>query len=242
MKEFDEKSLKRFNGRDENKVYIAYKGKVYDATNSKLWKTGTHMNIHNSGKDLTAEISNAPHNESMLERLNTIGIYKETPQDERIPNWLNNILEAHPTLKRHPHPISVHLPLAYMMGSSIFALLFLIFGYKSFEVTSFYLFVAGLIFSIPAILTGLFTWWLNYRLKLSIHIKLKILFTILVDLDALTLLYIRVKTPTVFSSIHSNVQDLTYIYLILILLLTPLTAVIGYNGGELAFPTKKLKK
>ncbi|HEM56265.1 MAG TPA: cytochrome b5 [Thermodesulfobium narugense] len=241
MKEFNESSLKKFNGKDEKKVYIAYKGKVYDATNSKFWKTGTHMNIHNSGKDLTSEIFAAPHNESMLERLTIIGVYKDPSQDQRIPNWLNNILETHPTLKRHPHPISVHLPLAYMMGSSLFALLFLIFGYKSFETTSFYLFVAGLIFSIPAILTGLFTWWLNYRLIPSIHIKLKILFTILVDLDALALLYMRVREPTVFSSIHTNVHDLTYIYLILILILTPLTAVIGYNGGELAFPTKKSK-
>ncbi|WP_448589562.1 DUF2231 domain-containing protein [Thermodesulfobium sp.] len=239
MKEFDESSLKKFNGKDEKSVYIAYKGKVYDATSSKLWKTGTHMNTHISGKDLTAEISAAPHDESMLERLNVIGTYNEGHQDERVPIWLNNILEAHPTLKRHPHPISVHLPLAFMMGSSLFALIFLFFGHESFESTSFYLFTAGLLSTIPAIFTGLFTWWLNYRLSPSIHIKLKIIFTALVDLDALILLFMRLNDPSILSSIHTSPHSSTYIYLILILLLTPLTAVIGYNGGELAFPTKK---
>jgi predicted heme/steroid binding protein len=43
MKEFTSQELARFNGDDEESIYIAHKGKVYDVSESKLWKGGMHM-------------------------------------------------------------------------------------------------------------------------------------------------------------------------------------------------------
>ena len=62
MKEFDEVSLKENNGAEGKPVYVAYKGKVYDVSESKLWKTGKHMNRHQAGIDMSEDIQAAPHN------------------------------------------------------------------------------------------------------------------------------------------------------------------------------------
>jgi len=50
MKEMDSEELKRMNGKDGNPVYVAFGGKVYDVTESDLWKTGVHMARHASGQ------------------------------------------------------------------------------------------------------------------------------------------------------------------------------------------------
>jgi predicted heme/steroid binding protein len=72
MKEFSPQQLALRNGQDREEVWIAYKGIIYDATNSKLWKNGTHYE-HWSGQDLTDELKDAPHNEKVFERLHAIG-------------------------------------------------------------------------------------------------------------------------------------------------------------------------
>ena len=61
MEELDPDELAEKDGREGRPVYIAYGGKVYDVSRSKLWKTGTHMKRHQSGKDLTVDIGGAPH-------------------------------------------------------------------------------------------------------------------------------------------------------------------------------------
>lgn len=57
-----------FNGKDGNKSYVSYKGKVYDVTNSRLWKNGKHVNRHEAGMDLTEAMEAAPHGMDVLER------------------------------------------------------------------------------------------------------------------------------------------------------------------------------
>ena len=54
MKEFDADELAGFNGENGNPIYVAYDGKVYDVSESKLWRKGQHMKRHRSGNDLTA--------------------------------------------------------------------------------------------------------------------------------------------------------------------------------------------
>lgn len=78
MKSFSRKELARYNGKDGALAYIAYKGKVYDASDSFLWQNGRHQASHNAGEDLTDSLEQAPHGEEMLERLPTIGILLES--------------------------------------------------------------------------------------------------------------------------------------------------------------------
>jgi predicted heme/steroid binding protein len=66
--------LKRYDGKDGRPVYIAYQGKVYDVTDSPLWTSGDHQGLHEAGKDLTAEMSEAPHGEETLANMKVVGV------------------------------------------------------------------------------------------------------------------------------------------------------------------------
>jgi len=61
MKEFTLDELATFNGKDGNPAYVAYKGVVYDVTDSAMWGDGDHEGMHFAGADLTAEHEDAPH-------------------------------------------------------------------------------------------------------------------------------------------------------------------------------------
>lgn len=74
MKKFTLEELKQYDGREGRPAYIAYKGKVYDVTDSYLWIEGDHQGQHVAGKDLSEEIPFAPHGEETLERVKQIGI------------------------------------------------------------------------------------------------------------------------------------------------------------------------
>jgi len=77
MKSFSRAELARYNGKNGVPAYIAYKGKVYDASNSFQWENGRHQVVHNAGEDLTEGLEQAPHGVEMLERLPVIGILRE---------------------------------------------------------------------------------------------------------------------------------------------------------------------
>lgn len=60
------------NGQDKPEIWIAYKGTIYDVTNSRLWRDGKHYE-HWSGQDLTDELEDAPHAEEVFRRMKVIG-------------------------------------------------------------------------------------------------------------------------------------------------------------------------
>jgi len=64
----DEKSIEFYDGKDGRKAYVYYNGKIFDVTESKLWKNGVHMMRHNAGADLTEALKQAPHKEDLLLR------------------------------------------------------------------------------------------------------------------------------------------------------------------------------
>jgi len=68
------KELEEHNGKNGKPAYIAYQGKVYDISQSDLWRGGEHMGMHQAGKDLTEELELAPHREEVLERVKLIGL------------------------------------------------------------------------------------------------------------------------------------------------------------------------
>ena len=65
--------LIHFDGNENRPAYIAYKGKVYDVSLSKLWKDGSHLKKHHSGDDLTDALKTAPHGEDKLFLMPVIG-------------------------------------------------------------------------------------------------------------------------------------------------------------------------
>ena len=82
MKEFTPDELAKYNGQSGNPVYIAHDGKVYDVSESKLWRNGLHMKRHHAGQELTTDIQAAPHETDVLERYPQVGVLKKVV-DER---------------------------------------------------------------------------------------------------------------------------------------------------------------
>ncbi len=66
--------LAQNNGQDGKPAYIAFRGKVYDVSDSAFWLYGDHMGTHQAGKDLTSEIELAPHREEVLQRMKEVGV------------------------------------------------------------------------------------------------------------------------------------------------------------------------
>jgi predicted heme/steroid binding protein len=231
MKEFTSEELVTFNGKDGHPVYIAFEGKVYDVSKSPLWSTGLHMNRHPSGKDLSGEISAAPHGSEVFERYPQVGLLKKGMPEElkHLPPILQNLMQRFPMARRHPHPMIVHFPLAFLMGSSLFILLDLLFQNPYFEIVSFYLLILGAISSPFAMVTGLLTWWVNYRLRLTLFVRRKIQLSILLLLFEIVLIVWRNLSPKIS----------TPIYIIMMLLLTPIVALLGYYGGQMTFPVER---
>jgi uncharacterized membrane protein len=123
----------------------------------------------------------------------------------------------------------VHFPIAFLMATSLFIILHLFFQNPLFQITSFYLLILGAISSPFAMGTGLLTWWINYRLKLTPFVKKKIQLSILLLVFEIILI--------VWRSSSTNISN--PIYFIMVLLLTPIVSLLGYYGGQMTFPTEK---
>ena len=60
------------NGQDKPQIWIAYKGKIFDVSSSRLWRDGKHYE-HWAGQDLTDELKDAPHMEEVFGKFNVVG-------------------------------------------------------------------------------------------------------------------------------------------------------------------------
>ena len=237
MQQFDIAELEKFDGKDGRPVYVAHKGKVYDVSNSKLWKNGLHMKRHHAGHDLTADIQGAPHEADVLERYPQVGTLKEEVAEVaeiQIPAALEWLLEKSPMLRRHPHPMTVHFPIVFSFTTTVFNLLYLITGVKSLEITALHSLAAGILFTVVAIATGLYTWWLNYMAKPMTAAKVKIPLSLTLLLVQIIVFIWRLNVPMVMDSL----QGANLIYLLLVLSLFPIVVVIGWFGAHLTFPVE----
>lgn len=60
------------NGQDRPEIWVAFKGLIYDVTHSRLWRQGKHYE-HWAGQDLTPELADAPHTDSVFDKFTVIG-------------------------------------------------------------------------------------------------------------------------------------------------------------------------
>ena len=236
MKEFEADELKQFNGEDGKPIYVAYKGKVYDLTESKMWRKGMHMKRHQAGHDLTTDIQAAPHAPDLLERYPQIGILKVAAvEEQQIPAVLESLLTRFPFLRRHPHPMTVHFPIVFMFSTTVFTLLYLITGVGAFETTAFHCLAAGVLFNMVGIATGFYTWWLNYMAKMLKPVKIKIPLTLVMLVVSIVLFIWRLSDPRILERLNG----IGLLYLLLVLSLSLIVTVVGWNGAAMTFPTEK---
>lgn len=73
LKKFTLEELEKCDGREGRPAYVAYKGKVYDVSDNVLWDDGDHLGMHEAGKDLTAEMEDAPHEEENILGMTVVG-------------------------------------------------------------------------------------------------------------------------------------------------------------------------
>jgi hypothetical protein len=76
--------------------------------------------------------------------------------------------------------------------------------------------------------TGLLTWWINYRLKLTLFVKRKIQFSILLLIFEIILILWRCDQSQISHPI----------YFIMVVILTPIVSILGYYGGQMTFPAE----
>jgi len=70
---YTKQKLELRNGHDPPEIWIAYKGFIYDVSQSRLWRDGKHYE-HWAGQDLTPELADSPHGDKVFERFEAIGL------------------------------------------------------------------------------------------------------------------------------------------------------------------------
>jgi predicted heme/steroid binding protein len=73
LEEFTLEELADYDGRAGHRAYVAYEGKIYDVTESSFWTDGDHLGAHLAGRDLTAEMAEAPHGPDELKGVKLVG-------------------------------------------------------------------------------------------------------------------------------------------------------------------------
>jgi len=71
--ELSVEQLGAFDGSDGRPAYIAFQGKIFDVSGSRLWQGGSHMKRHQAGIDLTEVLSQAPHGEDKIAAMPEVG-------------------------------------------------------------------------------------------------------------------------------------------------------------------------
>lgn len=71
---FTTEELAKYNGKNGNKAYVAYEGKVYDFSSSEQWKDGEHYGL-SAGQDLTGKLGEAPHGSEVVNGYPVVGTY-----------------------------------------------------------------------------------------------------------------------------------------------------------------------
>lgn len=227
-KQITEDELKRCDGQDGRPAYVAFGGKVYDVSGSSLWSGGMHQLHHQAGKDLTADFAAAPHDESVFQRVPQVGRLIAAEHKE-----------VHPLLRfyldLHPHPVSIHFPIALTLTSAGFLVIYLVTGVESLVDAAYYALLTSVIVSPIAILTGASSWWYSHRHKLTSIFKGK------ASLSA-ALFVTEMTTVTLWAlnrDALSERETVGWVCFALVMVMSGLVLSLGRLGGMLVFPPRK---
>ncbi len=234
-KRVTEEMLSSHDGRDGRPAWVAIKGEVFDLSQSRLWRDGEHMKRHLAGRDLTDQIQASPHGLEVLKRevVRRVGILVPHEEVSPLPGSLKSVLERFPILRRHPHPMMVHFPMAYVLGALFLLIVESLAPQGWFlERCSFALLVMGILFTPIAIVTGLLTWWVNYGARPMHQVKRKLQLAVVLALAEIASLIVRARGP-----IRDEILEGLYFGLLVIQALCILG--LGWYGGHLTFPYTK---
>ncbi len=229
---FTLEELEKCDGAEGRQTCVAYKGRVVDLSQSKLWRGGQHMRRHKAGADLTEELKEAPHGAEVLDRHPTIGTMEAPGAEPEPERQVPALIRHYPFLKRHPHPMTVHFPIVFTLAAVAFTLIASISGSLEYDIEAFHLLLAAILFTPVAMATGVYSWWLNYMARPITPVRRKlVLAPILLILQASCAIW-RYMDPTVV--LERSGAGIAYV--LLVLLMAPLVGLIGWYGANMTFP------
>ncbi len=223
-KHVTEEELKRCDGQDGRPAYVAFRGKVYDVSQSQLWSGGMHRLRHQAGRDLTTDFGAAPHDETVFQRIPPVGTLIAAKHKEMHP-----LLRSY--LDLHAHPIAVHFPIALTLASAGFVVFYLLTGISSLVDAAYYTLLTAAIMSPIAVLAGMSSWWYNYQHKLTGIYKGKASLSI-------TLFILQVVTLILWATNRHALPDreaLGWLYFALVIIMSGLVFGLGKLGGAIVF-------
>jgi len=231
-----EEELRSSDGQEERPAYIAHNGNVYDVSQSRRWRVGSHFRRHQAGNDLTASLAAAPHDTSVFERVPLVGKLADPepePVAEEPQSRLTALLDLYFDL--HPHPVAVHFPVALGFVAAAFLVLYLITGAAPLETSAFYVLWAALAMTPLAMLSGAMSWWFNYGRSMDLRFAGKMSLSVILLILVLFAVLLRMNNPSALL----ERQPLGWVYLMAVLAGVPLVAGLGMIGAKLVFPSRK---
>ncbi len=250
MKRVTIEELERADGKEGRPAWVCYEGKVYDVSASELWTGGRHMNSHQAGAILTKFVESAPHDDEVFRRVELVGelepeeraaekadektsekadekAVETTPvKIEKPPELLGKLLD------RHPHPVSVHFPVALCITAALFIVLGLLFSSEHLQVAARYNLCVAILAAPVAMCTGYLSWRYNYQGRRSGFFIAKIVLSILF----LSLLCAALLIRILAVEGDRGGSDWYWTYNFIVLLLAPNVMALGYLGGRITFP------
>jgi predicted heme/steroid binding protein/uncharacterized membrane protein len=223
QRRFTISELKEFDGKEGRPSYIAFEGKVYDVSNNPFWKAGKHLGAHSAGFDLTINMMNAPHSEEVLAKFKVVGeLIQEGYGKQKLVRRLQ---------KLHLHSIFVHFSIAYSVIVPLLSFLYIWTSETFFETAFYYMLLLGLLASVVAGVTGIFSWKVTYEGRMTKMFSRKILLTIMLILVLAVSFGWLIFDPNILTEPSSS----SYVYLALTVILLPLCLILGNIGGKIIF-------
>jgi predicted heme/steroid binding protein/uncharacterized membrane protein len=224
--------LRRNDGREGRPAYIAYKGLIYDVTGNPNWEEGEHMGRLQAGRDLTPFLKEAPHGEEVFESLPVVGELESRTEESTPPAQAAKHSDLKTWYRKyHPHPMTVHFPIALHFFAAGMDLFFLFDPTGAYEIAVFYSFFAATVMGAVAMLPGLLSWGINYDFSKATAFLVKLYVSVFSVIIGAVAIYIRMEYPTIaydngfLSCFYHGTVFGTVVCVI----------ILGYYGGKISW-------
>lgn len=222
--------LRRYDGKEGRRAYIAYKGIVYDVTDNPNWEGGEHMGRLKAGADLTPFLKDAPHGEEVLETLPVVGELDMQPVQQEKTRADYDPLKAW-YRKYHPHPMTVHFPIALHFFAGGMDLFFIADPTHAYEIAVFYSFFAATVMGAVAMVPGMLSWGINYHFSKTSAFLIKLYVSTFTVVIGGIVIYLRLEYP----QIAYDSDPLSYFYHGTVFGTVLCVIVLGYYGGKISW-------
>lgn len=223
--------LEQYDGKEGRPAYIAYKGVIYDVTDNIHWEGGEHMGQLHAGQDLTPYLEQAPHGEEVFEELKRVGTLEADPAEPSASPEKGESGVREWYRKYHPHPMTVHFPIALHFFAGGMDLLFLADPTEAYEISVFYAFFAATFMGGVAMIPGLLSWGINYGFSKARAFMVKLYVSILTVVLGTIVIIMRLESP----DLAYGDGAASYVYHGTVFGTVACVIILGYYGGKISW-------